>query len=159
MNVNTVQSLLKSFDGDDIVAEVERLYEEGLQDDYRDAVSSMRDLTPAQTDICCVLVKGTNGFPVEVCGKRLGDDQRWALSHTSWEEWLSMPILVEPEAGILSDLETAAHIIYEMTWGGWSEDDVTEKREYLSDLMDEVHEAVESGDTSRFQSIDLPKSN
>jgi hypothetical protein len=159
MNVNTVHSLFKSLDGDAIVGEVERLYQEGFQDDYRDAVTEICKMTPSKTDLCCVLTKGADDFPVDVCGKYLGDDQRWGLSCTSWKEWLSMPVLTEPEVGSLSDLETAAHILYEMTWGGWGEDDVTEKREYLTDLMDEVHEAIEAGDTSKFRSIDLLKPN
>jgi hypothetical protein len=163
MNVNTVHSLIKSLDGDAIVGEVERLYQEGFQDDYRDAVTEICKMTPSKTDLCCVLGKTfdlSDQAPlIDVYGKYLGDDQRWGLSCTSWEEWLAMPVLTEPEVGSLSDLETAAHILYEMTWGGWGEDDVTEKREYLTDLMDEVHEAIEAGDTSKFRSIDLLKPN
>jgi hypothetical protein len=160
MNVNTVHSLLEKLDDEALVAEVERLYEEGMQNDYRDALSAIRKLTPSQTDLCCVLADGRDEFfRVEVYGKYLGDDQRWSLTCTSWLEWLAMPVLIEPEVGSLSDLETAAHILYEMTWGGWSEDDVAANRETISDRMDEVLDAIESGDTSGFQTIELPKPN
>lgn len=158
MNVNTLHSLLGRLDDEALVAEVERLYEEGMQGDYRDALSEIRKLTPVQTDLCCVLDQDPDGG-VGVFGKYLGDEQRWALTCTSWLEWLSMPVLMSPEVGKLTDLETAAHILYEMTWSGWSEEDATAHREMISSRMDDVLEAIESGDTSGFHKIELPKPN
>lgn len=162
-SVDTVRSLFMRVEPEEVVRAVCRVYDEGMDNEYRDAITGILKLDPQPTTMCCALGDDSEirNLPssVSVYGKELGNDQQWALTCTSWKEWLSMPVLIEETLKGLSETEVAAHILYEMTWGGWSEDEVTDKREMLGDRMDEVLEAIDSGDASKFVTLQLPKPN
>lgn len=63
----------------------------------------------------------------------------WGLEYVDWAEWLSMEI--KEDAGLPPE-EVLAHILWEMTWNGFTRERITEKRDELNAMMDDPGEYI-----------------
>lgn len=59
------------------------------------------------------------------CDGRDAEGSVWALDLSPWSDWVLLPV-VDATGQILSVDELAAHVYYEITFGGWPEE--SEKR-------------------------------
>lgn len=66
------------------------------------------------------------------------DDQKWGLDFTPWAEWLGMEVHPETQDKY-SPAEIVAHCLWEMTWNGFTEEQINEKK---MKLMKGFEEAV-----------------
>jgi hypothetical protein len=163
LHVETVASLLAQATDDAIVAELDTYYGEGFCDDYREMLPSFRACKPLPTRFQCVLERledfDSGSDCINVFGKEMGNDTRWSLSCTDWREWHSMPVILEPGLTEMAPAQILAHVLYEVSWGGWTQEERSDKLDFLQDRMEEVKQAIEDGDTSGFVKIELPKMN
>jgi hypothetical protein len=64
---------------------------------------------------------------VTVHAKKPGDDSYWAIEFTEWAEWLGMEVVSE-----FNNMETIAHCLWEMTFAGWTQEEVKEHWMWLT---------------------------
>jgi len=88
--------------------------------------------------------KPENALPADVTGRRHGDDRNYAIEYTRWEEVLSMVVL--PSS--YTDAENVAHILWEITFAGYDQDqiqrqieDINKRAEEVSNMTPEEREA------------------
>jgi len=103
-------------------------YEVENTDGYKRAWEEICALNQIKTDVFCYLEwvsiwEEPKGGYVHVAGRKKCSDQSLAIEFTPWEEWLYMPIKVAPELD-LDEVGILAHILWEMTWFGYTQDDV-----------------------------------
>lgn len=84
-----------------------------------------------------------------VCGLDK-DNDTWSLSIMAWEEWLSKK--VNKPAG-MSDVEAVAHCLWEMTWHGFTQEEI---KVFVEDLQKRIEE-VESGEAKTIPWEDVKK--
>jgi len=75
-----------------------------------------------------------------ISGHKPGDPQSWAIEFNPWEEWLGMEIIA-PETP-MSNEELAAHIVWEMTFCGFTNDDVKAKNKEIFDAVEECKSEI-----------------
>jgi hypothetical protein len=78
-----------------------------------------------------------------------GDPQRWAIEWIPWKE--SLGFFVDEESlAKYSEVDHACHILWELTFMGFSEKDVAEEREELSKRIDEASKDIEAGNYKEY---------
>jgi len=86
-----------------------------------------------------------DGFSEEFLEKEIG----YALELTPWEELMGMEV-----STILPPLETVAHVLYELTFFGFTNEKVQKKAEEISGTAEDAREALANGEYDKFASID-----
>jgi len=67
------------------------------------------------------------------------DGERWALDFTPWVKWLGMEI--HPESvHSYSPAEIVAHCIWEMTWNGFTEEEIEKKKNEFGERLAKAFE-------------------
>jgi len=95
-------------------------------------------------------VYSEDGIPIDNFNDEfLDQEESYAIELTPWDECLGMSV-----ESSLGPLETVAHILWELTFFGYSNESVQKKANDLLSQYDEAREAFESGDTERFAPID-----
>ena len=78
----------------------------------------------------------------DVDGKSDEEDISWALEYTEWERWLGYE--VDWETYNKYDKEfVIAHCLWEMTWSGYSQRSIQQRRKEMDSEVDEIGEAFE----------------
>jgi len=72
-----------------------------------------------------------------VDGKIPGDDDSYALDFSTFSQWAAYPLLEEALSSLHPE-EIAAHVLYEMTFHGFSDDVVQQKKRELEEAVKEV---------------------
>lgn len=72
-----------------------------------------------------------------VCGYTESDNQKWGLDYTPWAEWLGMEIHTDTVQNY-SPAEIVAHCLWELTWNGFTEEEINKKKEGLMKRFDEA---------------------
>ena len=128
--IKTVKSFFDVLDQSAVLASLYRLYEGQEKNDkgYKMAWETIVSLSPIESGLSCSVTRGGDVSGIEP-GKKIG----YALEFTRWEEWLSMPVISE-----LPDNETLAHILYEMTFCGYSQKPIQEKWEDIVERFEEL---------------------
>jgi len=67
------------------------------------------------------------------------DGERWALDFTPWAEWLGMEIHPESVHNY-SPAEIVAHCIWEMTWNGFTEEEIEKKKNEFGERLAKAFE-------------------
>lgn len=80
-------------------------------------------------------------FPV-VVGVKKGVDERWSLAFCSWTEWLGMEVC-RKTMETYSNGQIVANCLHEMTFFGFTEDDIKRHGEELEDSVREAEEHPE----------------
>ena len=76
---------------------------------------------------------------IDVCFYNEDDDELFALDLTSWENLIDLEIYKAVE---MDDYSALAHILWEITFWGWSDDKIKEERDSLSKASMEATEEL-----------------
>lgn len=144
MTTHTVGTLLKAVPEDALVEAVARLYHEGDETHrnltgYREVRAKLLAKTPVAQAMDCVLTPEDDG--VDVHGREPDNPTYWAIGFMPWAEWLGMTVVVEGGL-VLTEAEQLAHILWEMTFYGWEEEDVEDVKATLDERLEEVERSV-----------------
>jgi putative addiction module component (TIGR02574 family) len=100
-----------------------------------DASGGAHELHIERTD---PLLKGDEpGWEVWV--SRKDDPERYGLSLSPWEEWLAVEV-PEPLRATMPAAEIAAHCIWDMTFHGWTQEQIAKERAELDRRIREIDE-------------------
>ena len=144
--MKTVGELLHSVQKGDVLASLAITYTGEGEDaeGYDKAWDILLTIQPKMTTLSCVLAlveRPVNWKGIDVSGLEAGDTEtHYAIEFVDWAEWLSMPVIVDPSAGDLSEVEQLVHILYEMTWGGYTP---ATQQEHLEEIQDRYEETKE----------------
>ena len=169
--MTTVKQLLENYDFDAVWAEIVKWHpEEELlnEDGYRRVLSELKVMAPENTDVAYVVIEKqdqrkeykdspeilatigedeTERYWIDVSGLHLGDDTHWAIEFMPWAQWLNL--VVKADKLELTGDQLLAHIVWEMTFFGFEQEDAVEKKAEL-DLavreLDDVLDNLEEGE-------------
>ena len=158
------KELLEDITWEEIKESLEKLDVKNLED-YRNVYLNLLSLEPTETDtrLCIVWIPpdgkfvddgywdihGRNGklhkdtedaelFP-NVSEEFLNSEVTWALEFNKWCEFLGMEIDTETANNIeLSRADIVAHILYEMTFIGYEEEEIQDKANELKEAVEEI---------------------
>lgn len=107
---------------------------------YREFVRVLGDREPTtrlldsgiSVEISLRLADGTAYFS---CDGRDAEGTVWALDLSPWSDWALLPV-VDATGQSLSVDELAAHVYYEITWGGWPEQSEKRAAKIIADVED-----------------------
>lgn len=123
---------------------------------YSEAWDEILTLSPVKTDDTvievynCVTEWGDPTLADEdyISVHGLKDNQSWALEFCPWEEWLNWEVTAIEDPRCNTKEQILAHILFEMTFCGYSAKEISEERDYLQKLSDEVDKSIEDGTIS-----------
>ena len=99
---------------------------------YGAAMGELLELPDKQTDYKLVVEKVEDGHAVKLVER----DETYALDHVSWEDLIGATILDETKQ--LLKHEILAHILWEITFYGFTLERVNQQREEFQQTVDEV---------------------
>lgn len=136
--MRTVGELIHSIDKEAVLATLAKTYHGTGEDPegYSDAWDTLLSMQPKLTKLSCVLSR--KKFGVDVSGREGDDPQLYAIEFVDWREWLSMPIVIDPSIGDMSDTEQLAHVLYELTWGGYDPETQQAMVDEIDDRIEEI---------------------
>ena len=104
-----------------------------------------------------VLNTGEFGGYWDVSGQDVEDLEFYAIEFRPWEEWLRMEI--DPETlKTLSPLDIICHCLWEMTFIGYEQDEISKQWQEILQAKDEIMEAKHLESWEQFlQEMDWPK--
>lgn len=117
-----------------------KLYRKGYKKIWLDLLKmrSQKD----NFSINITFVKDEDDEWYDVHGVEDGSNEKWAIEMSDWRKWLGAPIH-QAALDSLTDREILAHILWEMTFHGFSNEQVALKRKELSDLVKRVDSGQE----------------
>ena len=83
-------------------------------------------------------------FVYDVFGISQGDANRYSLSLEPWSNWINYNIL-DKSIQIYGEATVLAHILYEMTFYGYSSEDVEEKHLEVINALNDSYKMIEEG--------------
>lgn len=124
---------------------------------YRNVFQQLQSLNPSQTDLILVLEEKANELNptpyIDVSGKRMNETMEYALEFSPWENWLGME-LDKITLREFSHYDIIAHSLYEMTYIGYSQDEIKQQLEELNSAVDEIKNMTEEDKTNKFITLD-----
>lgn len=93
------------------------------------------------------------GFENEFVKENDFDTPYMALELTEWEKWLGMEIENETLLNF-SELEIICHSLYEMTFMGYSQEEIKELRNSINSKIEEIKNMTEEEKKTNFKSLD-----
>lgn len=92
-----------------------------------------------------------------------GEDITWAIEYNPWSEWIAMDVEVRTDdERCASNAKVLAHIIWEMSWAGYTEEEVEDQMNEIKKASDDLDEllatkghdqAIADGDLIPLESI------
>ena len=145
----TLRDLVLEVTAADVTEAIGRLYDQAEKEWVGEAIThvleQLRSLTPAAEGANCELhIEFTQPVPDEepawqVWASQDHDTERYSLSLSPWEEWLAAcvsPSLHEA----MPAAEIVAHCIWDMTFHGWTQEQIAEFRAELDRRAQEIDE-------------------
>ena len=83
-------------------------------------------------------------FVYDVFGISQGDSNRYSLSLEPWSNWINYNVL-DKSIQIYGEATVLAHILYEMTFYGYSSEDVEEKHLEVINALNDSYKMIEEG--------------
>lgn len=141
----TYKELIDKYDDEAILIRLFELYPdmEKSSKGFEDSLTRLRQLEPAESKCTLNLedVPEDDGESwVHVCGRE--DNINYAIEFTPWNEWLGMTI-EEKTLEDFTELDVAAHSLWEMTWFGFTEEEIQSDAQEIKDRADEVRKDLE----------------
>ena len=104
---------------------------------------------PCDPPVICVVAKLENWlspgeFIFDVFGIISGDKNHYALEINPWDEWLNYDIL-NKSIEVYGQEEVLAHILYEMTFFGFSSKTVKKRAEKERKFLEKIYKEIQSG--------------
>lgn len=144
----TVKMLFDRVSDADILRELFLEYPEEVSSTrgYRKALDEIRALEPVASDLTISAELANDALEdemyVDVSGRKPGDNEMYAVEFMPWEEWLGSFV----DTGDFSDAQFLAHCLFEMTFVGYSNDEVHKELENISDMAHDATERLENGE-------------
>lgn len=133
-------NLIKSHSWLSIELTLIKLYpnQEDLVEEYRNVFEKLGILQPILNDMLIVLTEyeEEDHSYVDISGRKLDDDDSYALEFTKWEEWLGMELASETMKNF-NGLEIISHCLHEMTFFGYEETEIQEQFQSIQNTVDE----------------------
>jgi hypothetical protein len=141
----TVGELVHSVTKAEVLAALARLYHGPGEDPegYSHVFDELCDMQPLPTNLSCLISGDAEQLSFDVSGIEDGDPRHYGIEFVDWRQWLSMPVIVDPSMGEISQAEMLAHVMAEMTWAGYSYGDAEDFGDEISDLVDEAREMLD----------------
>lgn len=131
----TVQQLFKELDRDAVLAQLYAAYPDAARSaaGYELAWQTISELTPFSGDLKFVVVAlvahaGEEPY-FNVSGRETRAGESFSISLMPWDEWLSLELLIEDTT--LTEDQVLAHLLWEMTWYGYEQENISELRNDL----------------------------
>jgi len=148
-----LKTLINNVNYNDVWAVIGKEY--NLKKDARQAYEAvfeeLKILEPKPCDppVICVVAKMENWlspgeFIFDVFGIISGDKNHYALEMNPWDEWLNYDIL-NKSIEVYGQAEVLAHILYEMTFFGFSSKTVNKRAEKERKFLEKSYEEIQSG--------------
>jgi len=148
--MTTLRDIFAETNDADVIAAVADIYEcnkEWLPEAIANTLAELRRLTPVaggdahelhvdRTEP--LLPEDTPGWDVW-CRKAGEPDERYSLSLSPWEEWLAVEV-PETMRKRMPAAEIAAHCIWDMTFHGWTQEQIAAQRAELDRRVREIDE-------------------
>jgi hypothetical protein len=143
--------LLNKYSNLEILASLNKNYPDINNEAYLQALNELRDLEPSKEvqdiEICVELQDNDDKEEKDkkyLCCDGIGPDPdennkitRWGLEYDNWEEWLAKDINEESLAN-LDEITIVAGIMWELTFNGYSQKRLQEKKDELQERMDQI---------------------
>ena len=126
---------------DDVCGELRKNYYEfkdvdHLMEDFKEFFYKLLFITPVPTDMMIKVESVTDDDGEEYYNVSGYDGkQYWGLAFTPWSEWLGMKVEYDKS---LSINQAVAHILWEMTFYGFEEEEVDFLKEEIQQRMEDV---------------------
>jgi len=148
-----LKTLINNVNYNDVWAVIGKEY--NLKKDARQAYEAvfeeLKILEPKPCDppVICVVAKMENWlspgeFIFDVFGVISGDKNHYALEMNPWDEWLNYDIL-NKSIEVYGQAEVLAHILYEMTFFGFSSKTVNKRAEKERKFLEKSYKEIQSG--------------
>lgn len=148
--------LIRISDFDSVWGELKNAY--GIQDEvkilYKNAFDALREMqieTQTNEDedyiiAVCELedVLEPDSFVFDVFGISKSDSKRYSLGLEPWRTWIASEVL-DKSLELYGGTIVIAHILYEMTFYGYSELDTEESQNEILERLDEAEKSIQDG--------------
>ena len=107
---------------------------------YRAVISELlaKDASPASDWV--MQIRAVDNCFEDVCWHNSSENETYAIDLTPWTQLIDAPLKIE---GQLEEAAVAAHILYEITFYGFTEEKVLEERRSLEGQVDESVDMTE----------------
>lgn len=142
----TLHELYREAEFEDIWQALQPAYElpEKAMSAYKNAYDEMCELSPAAirnpgTLVVAKLLDSLeeNSYVFDVFVKHPGDDERYTLSLSPWEEWVAYSVH-KKSVELYGAATVLAHILHDMTFWGYSQKDYNKK---CAEVHEDLHQA------------------
>jgi hypothetical protein len=163
-----LKDLLEKHEFDSVWPAIETIYPDSQEIAYRQAWNELKGLSPKEPDDnpdMMITVRTIRAEDDELSDKdyvdvsgiskssEYGNQPMWALDFCPWEEWLYMKV----DYGSIeefSETVVLAHILWEMTFHGFSNESVKETRREVVENTEVVKKLIEEGKLDDFEEWD-----
>ena len=160
--------LIKSYNWLSIEMTLIRLYpdQETMVDDYRNVFEKLMYLVPEEYEMSIVLTEydcdpddeSEVRTYVDVSGRKIEENPNsitdsYAIEFVAWKKWLGMDLAPETTEKF-SDLDIIAHCLYEMTFIGYYEEEISEQFETINDRVEEYKNLTKEEKEEKIISLD-----
>jgi hypothetical protein len=150
-----LHTLINKYTNDQIIERLNSLYDDIHDESYLHALGEIRNLIPVLCTSGMVISVGKVKDPLDdnveyFAVDGVVDGTPYSIEFEPWSNWLGMEVTYDG----CDDLDALCYSLWEMTFMGYSQETIDNEREKLYDTMREVEEAIASGDTSKFLTLD-----
>ena len=148
-----LKNLINNANYDDVWAVIEKEYKpgKGACQAYEAVFEELKILEPkpCEPPVTCVVAKledwlSPGEFIFDVFGIINGDRNHYAIEMSTWNEWLNYDIL-NKSIEVYGQAAVLAHILYEMTFFGFSSKAVNKRAEKERKFLEKSYEEIQSG--------------
>lgn len=150
-----LKELIKKVKYEEVWKVLKREYNlpEKAKDPYEDAIKELSILSGfgnTSNDEMTIVVGRFEDFSesgtliFDVFGIIPNDNEHYSMNLEPWRNWVNYPILGK-SIGIYGEAEVLAHILYEMTFYGFTEEDVGLKHKEVLEILKESEEQEKGG--------------
>jgi len=109
---------------------------------YAEMLRELKLVKPKRVTMT-VVIRPWVGYPgcYDVSGREMGDDELYGIEFNPWEEWLGSTFTVE--GADLTPARILAECLNEITWGGWTQQEATDKLETIVERVNELRDLID----------------
>ena len=121
----TVKEIFDKAQWQDVAAELVKAHPHDCKDitGYREVFNAVRKLTPTETDKTLTLERSVVADVPVVDVRAWQEGSPWSIMFLPWSEILGMPV-DERCLDVMPLAEIATHILFEITWFGFTEEQI-----------------------------------